>query len=77
MFHGDEDIWKEDGWILLQLVEENLGRIEIKYVCLEEIFVNSNVNNLKIITYSNDCFLFLRKTLTRIPETYILQINTI
>lgn len=50
MFHGDEDIWKEDGWILLQLVEENLGRIEIKYVCLEEIFVNSNVNNLKIIT---------------------------
>lgn len=41
---------KEDGWILLQLVEENLGRIEIRYVWLEEIFVNSNVNNLKIIT---------------------------
>lgn len=50
MFHGDEDIWKEDGWILLQLIEENLGRIEIRYVWLEEIFVNSNVNNLKIIT---------------------------
>lgn len=49
MFHGDEDIWKEDGSILLQLVEENLGRIEIRYVWSEEIFVN-NVNNLKIIT---------------------------
>lgn len=45
-----EDIWKEDGLILLQLAEENLGRIEIRYVWLEEIFVNSYVNSLKIIT---------------------------